>query len=235
MRALVSGASSGIGLAVARRLHDDGAEVLAIARRADAIEAGAGPERLASGRFRAESVDVTDPAAVRAAATAEPLDVLVAAAGTNVKRRRLDQLGPEEIDTLLATNVAGVIHVVTAHVEALRAARGLVIVIGSVSGSWPDVSGSAYQASKAAVKAFCRGAGFEEHANGVRFTIVEPGLVDTPILENRPEPPDAATRAQALTADDVADAVAYLAHLPARVHIPELTILPAALQALGRT
>jgi NADP-dependent 3-hydroxy acid dehydrogenase YdfG len=235
MRAVVSGASSGIGLAIARRLHDDGAEVLALARRADAIEAGAGPDRLASGRFRAASVDVTDPAAVRAAASDAPLDVLVAAAGTNVRRRALDELGPEEIDALLATNVAGVIHLVTAHVAALRAARGLVVVIGSVSGSWPDASGPAYQASKAAVAAFCRGAGRDEHGNGVRFSIVEPGLVDTPILENRPQPPDAETRAQALTADDVADLVAYLAHLPARVHVPELTVLPAALQALGRT
>jgi NADP-dependent 3-hydroxy acid dehydrogenase YdfG len=235
MRAVVSGASSGIGLAVACRLHDDGAEVLALARRADAIEAGAGAERLASGRFRAASVDVTDPAAVAAAASPEPLDVLVAAAGTNVKRRRLDQLGPEDVDAMLQTNTAGVIHLVTAHLPALRAARGLVVVVGSVSGSWPDVSGPAYQASKGAVRAFCRGAGLEEHEHGVRFTILEPGVVDTPLLERRPQPPDAETRARMLTPDDLADVIAYLAHLPSRVHVPELTVLPSELQALGRT
>jgi NADP-dependent 3-hydroxy acid dehydrogenase YdfG len=235
MRAVVSGASSGIGLAVACRLHDDGAEVLALARRAAAIEAGAGPDRLASGRFRAASVDVTDPAAVRAAASDAPLDVLVAAAGTNVKRRRLDQLSAEDVDAMLQTNTAGVIHLVSAYLPALRAARGLVVVVGSVSGSWPDVSGPAYQASKGAVRAFCRGAGFEEHEHGVRFTILEPGVVDTPLLDRRPAPPDAETRARMLTPDDLAEVIAFLAHLPARVHIPELTVLPSTLQVLGRT
>jgi NADP-dependent 3-hydroxy acid dehydrogenase YdfG len=97
------------------------------------------------------------------------------------------------------------------------------------------VSGPAYQAAKAGVAAFCRGAGFEEHAHGVRFTILEPGLVDTPLLDRRPRPPDAETRARALKPDDLADVVAYLARLPARVHVPELTVLPSDLQVLGNT
>ena len=235
MRAVVSGASSGVGLAVARRLHDDGAHVTALARRREALEAGAGPERLAAGRYAVRAVDVGDPAAVAAAAEAAPLDLLVAAAGVNVTRRRLDQVGPEEVDALLRTNVAGVVHLVTAHLPALRAARGLVVVVGSVSGAWPDASGPVYQASKAAVLAFARGAGLEEHAHGVRFTVLAPGVIDTPLLDRRPQPPDPETRAQALRPEDVADVVAFLARLPARVHVPELTILPSPLQALGRT
>src|SRR5205085_2015247 len=99
----------------------------------------------------------------------------------------------------------------------------------------PDVSGPAYQASKGAVRAFCRGAGLEEHEHGVRFTILEPGVVDTPLLDRRPEPPDADTRARMLTPDDLAGVIAYLAHLPERVHIPDLTVRPGGLQVLGRT
>jgi NADP-dependent 3-hydroxy acid dehydrogenase YdfG len=116
----------------------------------------------------------------------------------------------------------------------LRAARGDVVLIGSVSGAWPDRSGATYQASKAAVHAFARGAAFDEQ-HGVRFTSIMPGLVDTAILENRPEPPTAEARAQMLHAEDVAAACLFVVSLPPRAHVPELTILPTDLQALGRT
>ncbi len=227
MRALVSGASSGIGLACARRLAADGFAVTGVARRV--------PD--ADGLAAAASLDVTDAAAVHAFAAGDgaPLDLLVAAAGTNVPERRLDALTPAGVDALLGVNLAGVVHLVTAYLPALRAARGLVVVVGSVSGAWPDASGPAYQAAKAGVAAFARGAGAEEHEHGVRFSVVAPGMVDTPLLDRRPTPPDAAARAAALTADDVAGIVAFLAALPARVHVPELTVLPSALQALGRT
>ena len=223
--AVVTGASSGIGLATVERLGALGARTIALARRA----APAGEARRA---------DVTDPAAVRAALEdLEEIDVLVAAAGTNVTRRRLDELTPEAVRELLDVNLAGVVHVVTAALDALRRARGLVIVVGSVSGAWPDRSGPAYQAAKAGVLAFARGAGLEEHerGTGVRFSVVEPGMVDTPLIDRRPEPPPPEQRAQMLRPEDVAETCAFLACLPARAHVPELTLLPAALQAVGRT
>ena len=80
---MVSGASSGIGLATARRLLDLGASVTALARRPEAMEKGMGPERQASGRLRIQPLDVTDAEATREAlAGMDRLDVLVAAAGT---------------------------------------------------------------------------------------------------------------------------------------------------------
>ena len=231
--ALVAGASSGIGLATALAFADAGAHVHAAARRPELIE------RAAAGRdVVAHHLDVTDRETVAALAerlAAEgPLHVLVAAAGTNLKARRLEQLTPESFDDLIALNLTGVFNVVEAFLEPLRAARGDVVLIGSVSGSWPDRSGATYQASKAALLAFARGAAFDEQ-HGVRYTTIMPGLVDTAILDNRPEPPSAEMRAQMLHPDDVAAACLFAVSLPPRAHVPELTILPTDLQALGRT
>ena len=230
--ALVTGASSGIGLATALAFADAGARVHAAARRPELIEEAAGGRDIVAHRL-----DVTDRAAVDALAgdlADGPLHALVAAAGTNLKGRRLDQLTPAAFDDLIALNLTGAFNVITALLEPLRAARGDVVLIGSVSGAWPDRSGAAYQASKAAVHAFARGAAFDER-DGVRFTSIMPGLVDTAILENRPEPPGAEQRALMLHPEDVAAACVFVVSLPHRAHVPELTILPTDLQALGRT
>lgn len=227
--AVVAGASSGIGLATAVRLAEAGAEVHAMARRREAIED-------AAPGVRAHRLDVSDAAAVGEVIGAiDRIDVLVYAAGINIPDRTFEELTPDSWDALIATNLSGAFYVLRAALDALRATRGLAILIGSVSGSWPDVSGSSYQASKAGMLALSRAAGFEEHERGVRVSAVLPGIVDTPILDNRPSPPDAALRAAALRPDDVAAACLFLATLPPRAHVPELTILPTALQAIGNT
>jgi NADP-dependent 3-hydroxy acid dehydrogenase YdfG len=231
--ALVAGASSGIGLATALALADAGAHVHAAARRVELIEEAAGGRDVVAHR-----VDVRDRAAVERLVgdvTAEgALHALVAAAGTNIPRRRLADLEPEAFDALVAVNLTGAFNLVRACLEPLRATRGDVVLIGSVSGSWPDRSGPAYQATKAALLGFARGAAFDEQ-DGVRFTTIMPGVVDTAILDQRPEPPTAAQRAQMLHPEDVAAACLFAISLPPRAHVPELTILPTALQALGRT
>jgi NADP-dependent 3-hydroxy acid dehydrogenase YdfG len=223
----VTGASSGIGEATAERLRDLGADVTALARRRARLDG-----------VPAVALDVTDAAAARAAfAGFARLDVLVAAAGTNIPARRLDELDADGWDTVVRTNLDGVFNVVAAALPALRAADGLVIVIGSVSGAWPDRSGPAYQAAKAGALAFARAAGLEEHerGSGVRFSVVAPGMVATPLLERRPAPPPPDERAAMLRPADVAEACAFLAALPETVHVPDLTILPHRLQAIGRT
>jgi NAD(P)-dependent dehydrogenase (short-subunit alcohol dehydrogenase family) len=229
--ALVAGASSGIGLATALAFANAGARVHAVARRRHAIEAAAGDRDIA-----AHALDISDRAAVDELAgnLDGPLDALVVAAGINFPERRLEQLTPDAWDRMIATNLTGAFNLVHAFFERLRAARGDVVLIGSVSGSWPDVSGPAYQAAKAGLQAFARGAGFEEHANGLRFTTINPGVVDTPILENRPVVPGPELRARMLAPEDVAAACLFVVGLPARAHVPELTILPTELQALGK-
>jgi len=227
--AVVVGASSGIGEATARMLAEAGADVHAAARREPSLGDG----------IVGHSLDITDRAAVDAFARelsgAGPVHIVVVAAGTNLPDRSLDRLTPEGFDTLLAVNLTGAFNVVHAVLPALRETRGDVVLIGSISGSWPDVSGSGYQAAKAGLLAFARGAAFEEHTRGVRFTTVLPGVVDTPILDSRPEPPSAELRAHMLAPEDVAAACLFAVTLPPRASVPEITILPTALQAVGKT
>ena len=227
--ALVAGASTGIGLATALAFADAGAQVHAAARRPELIEEAAGD------RVTAHALDVGDRDAVaRLAEAIGPLHALVVAAGVNIKRRRFEETSPEDWDRVLQTNLTGAFNVTHAFLPALRETRGDVVLIGSVSGSWTDRSGAAYQASKAGLHALAHGAAFDEDG-GVRFTVVAPGVVDTPILENRPQVPDAEMRAQMLMPEDVAAACLFAVSLPPRAYVPELTILPTALQALGRT
>jgi len=231
-RALVTGASSGIGLATALALAAAGAEVHGAARRVDVME------RAAEGRFAAHRADVTSAAEMAAlvaeVSAAGPLDVAVFNAGTNIPERRLGQLTPESWDLLLATNLSSAFYGLRAALPALRRPGGLAVFVSSVSAAWPDASGPAYQAAKAGVLAMVRAAALEELDRGVRFSTIMPGAVDTPIMDLRPEPPDAERRRRMLRPGDVAAICVFLAGLPDHVHVPELTVLPAGLQALGR-
>ncbi|RKQ92098.1 NADP-dependent 3-hydroxy acid dehydrogenase YdfG [Solirubrobacter pauli] len=219
---VVIGASSGIGLATARAFLDQGDVVHAAARRPIDLDGAA-----------THSLDFTDRDAVDAfAAQFEHVDALVVAAGTNIKDRRLHELTYERWDHVIDANLTGPFNAL--HAFLPRLGGGTVVIIGSVSGSWTDRSGPAYQASKAAVLALTRGAGFELDG-AVRCTAILPGVVDTEILDNRPEPPDAETRARMLRPEDVAAACVFAVNLPPRAFVPELTILPTALQSIGKT
>jgi NAD(P)-dependent dehydrogenase (short-subunit alcohol dehydrogenase family) len=216
--AVVTGGGSGIGAAIVARLAAEGVTCHALARRGPVV------------------VDVTDNKAVRAFFDSlDRVDILVCAAGDNVKGRRLEEMTPDVWDKLIAVNLSAAFYCIEAALPKLRAARGDVVLIGSVSGAWPDGSGPAYQAAKAGLSALGRAAGYEEHANGVRFSVINPGLVDTPILQKRPVPPPADLATAMLRPEDVAEACHLLVALPRRAHIPELAILPARLQALGKT
>lgn len=236
--AVVTGASSGIGLATARLVAGAGAKVHGVARRADvmSVEIGVAP---ASERFVSHGLDITEAVGVdrlvREIGEREGIDVLICAAGTNIPRRRMEELSSEGWDELLAVNLSGAFYCLRAALPYLRRSRGCAILIGSVSGSWPDASGAAYQASKAGLQALARAAGLEEHANGVRCSTVMPGMVETAILDKRPIPPPKDVREQMLRPEDVAAVCLFLATLRPGAWVPEVTVLPTALQALGDT
>ncbi len=221
---VVIGASSGIGLETARAFLEQGDTVHAAARREIDLDG-----------VTAHRLDFTDRDAVDAFAAAfERVDALIVAAGTNIPQRRLHELTPEGWDHVIGANLTGPFNALHAFLGALRAAHGTVVFIGSVSGSWTDRSGPAYQASKAALLALTRGVGFEVEGE-IRSTVILPGVVDTEILDNRPEPPSAEQRAQMLMPEDVAAACVFAVNLPPRAFVPELTILPTSLQSIGKT
>ena len=225
--AVVVGASSGIGLAVARALAAEGARVHALARRPDLIER--------TERIMPRRLDATDERAVAAFfAELDDVDVVVYAAGTNVKNRALAELDAGSWRTMVETNLSGAVHVMRAALPALRRRRGLAVLIASVSGRWPDGSGPGYQATKAGVRALAHGLAFEEHQSGVRVCAILPGAVDTPLIDERPVAPAAGVRERMLRPEDVAAACVFVVTLPLRAYVPELVILPTELQAIGR-
>lgn len=235
MRVVVVGGSSGIGLAAVEQFAADGAAVYALSRRG---EAGRDPGDR-PGSVTALTVDATDADGVSgclAGVVAEgDVDTLVYCAGLNIPERRLSELTPQAWRTMVAANLDGAYYAVAACLESLRRTRGTVILVSSASALWTNQSGAAYQASKAGLMALARAGNFEEHAAGVRFTTIFPGVVDTPHLDRRPDPPDAGTRSQMLAPGDVASACRYVASLPPRACIPELVLLPTALQTPGNT
>jgi NADP-dependent 3-hydroxy acid dehydrogenase YdfG len=112
----------------------------------------------------------------------------------------------------------------------MREARdGHLIYVASISGHTPDISGAAYQASKRGMIGLCHAIRVEEKENGIRTTVVCPGLVDTEILEKRPVKPSAEMLAQALLAEHVAEAIVSCAKLPPRAVVTEMSIVPTAI------
>lgn len=181
------------------------------------------------------AADATDAAKMDALAQATretlgPVQIMVYATGTNTKDRTLPRLRPEVWDELIGTNLNGAYYATRAVLPAMREARfGHLIYISSISGHTPDVSGAAYQASKRGLIGLAHAIRVEEKENGIRTTVVNPGLVDTEILEKRPVKPPPELLAQALLPEHVAEVVMDCALLPARALIAEVTVVPTAI------
>jgi NAD(P)-dependent dehydrogenase (short-subunit alcohol dehydrogenase family) len=236
---LITGTASGIGLATAAALVDAGARVHAADFRAPIATERLGQQRLETGRLTVHQLDVTDPAAVEATVDRigeqTPIEALVCCAGTNIPDRHMSELTDAGWRCLIETNLTGVFSCLRAAMPQLRKTRGQVVVVSSISALWPDASGPAYQASKAGVNALVRAVALEEQGKGIRFTSVLPAMVATEILDKRPEPPPPEVREQCLQAEDVAETILFALSLPERACLAELSLLPNALQVLGKS
>ncbi len=230
--ALVTGASGGVGRATAIALAREGVEVYAAARPETALRELAS-EASSIHAVPCDATERTDVDRVVAALRErhDRLDLLVCAAGMNIPRLQLAELSLADWRRVMETNVTATFNAVQACLPLLRAASGLVIIVGSVSAAWPDASGGAYQASKQAILGLAHALALEE--SQVRVSVILPGITATPLLEARLEPPPAEVRAGALQAHDVAEVCLFLARLHPRVCIPELVVLPSALQQIG--
>lgn len=213
----------------------EGAKVMASARRKDRLEQWKREMAAEGHAVETFAADASDAAQMDrlAQATREkfgPIRILVYATGTNTPDRNLRRLRPDVWNELISTNLNGAYYATQAVLPAMREARfGHIIYIASISGHTPDVSGAAYQASKRGLIGLSHAVRLEEKENGIRTTVINPGLVDTEILEKRPVKPSAEMLAQALLPEHVAEAVMICAKLPPHAVIPELTIVGAAL------
>jgi NAD(P)-dependent dehydrogenase (short-subunit alcohol dehydrogenase family) len=237
--ALVTGAGSGIGRAAAIRLARDGAAVALVGRTAAKLQ----DTRQAIGNTDVEfyPADVADPAAVDAVVSAAlsrflRLDVVVNAAGINVRRRSLADTSVDDYEKVLDTNLRGAFLLSRAVLPLMRAQGGGTIVhVSSDSGlRGNDFAGIAYTASKFGVRGLVEAINAEERRHGVRATAIFPGEVNTPILDQRPVPVPPEARARMLQPEDVADCIALAATLPPRAIVEHLVVRPVAQEWVSR-
>ncbi len=219
--ALVTGASRGIGRAIARRLaatHD----VVAVARSAGELATLAG--EFPEARVEAVTADVGDPgvgAVLADALGGRPVDVLVHNAGVGVLRPLLD-LAPEEWRRMVDVNVDALFYVTRAVLPGMVArGRGHVVLIGSVAGRSAFVGGAAYAATKAFGMSFAESLSLEVRDRGVKVSVVSPGSVKTG-FSGREQPADGPD--WQLVPEDVAEAVAYAVATPPGVLVHRVEV-----------
>lgn len=228
----ITGGGSGIGLAGAMALVKAGAHVVISGRNAS-TNASALASLQALGSAQALQLDVADKHAVKATAQQildqhGRIDILVTSAGTNATQRNFDVVTPEAWDDVVAINLSGLFYCVHAVLPAMRQQHGgLIINVSSWAGLYASkLTGPAYNATKRAVLALTESINMEECTNGIRATALLPGEVATPILDKRPVPPSAEQRERMVQAQDMGEAIVFVAQMPSRTCINELIISP---------
>jgi clavulanate-9-aldehyde reductase len=234
--ALVTGASSGIGRAVAVALAREGAAVAVAARRADRLDALRAELVSLGARVLVLELDVSDEAACRDAvartvAELGALDILVNNAGVMLLGS-VEGADTEDWRRMMDTNVLGLMYLTHASLPHLLQRRGVLVQMSSTAGRTARAGVAAYNASKWAVNAFSEGLRQEVTARGVRVVVVEPGIVQTELRDHITQPA-ARERIQASAAairqlqpEDIAAAVVYAATQPEHVAVNEILIRP---------
>ena len=229
-----------MGWATAKAFAREGAKVVATARRQGLLA------RLADeiAAEHAEAVPVSADISLRdqidnvvavAVQRFGRVDILANIAGINTPNHELAMVTHADWDQTIAINLTGAFNCTQAVLPAMRRQRdGLIIHVSSVSGKWGDVSGAAYQASKHGLAGLAYATMFEERLNGIRVTLLFPGLCDTPILSTRPVPDGPERLAAMMKPEDIAEACVFVAGLPARTYVAEIVMMPGLLQCVGQ-
>jgi short-subunit dehydrogenase len=218
--ALVTGASRGIGRAIALRLAREGYEVIAAARGQRELDSLRAEIENAGGRCRSVRMDVADPREVATALNGIDVDVLINNAGIGVLKP-FSELSPEEWHRMVDVNVNSLYHVTRAVLPGMMTrGRGHVCTIGSIAGRNAFIGGSCYAATKAFVTAWSESLMLEVRERGVKVSVVMPGAVATEFNDNAVGAKDA----WKLSSEDVADAVSHLLATPASVLVHRLEI-----------
>jgi len=232
-KAVVTGAGSGVGRAVALGLAEKGWSIAVLGRRAEALEE---TRRLAGGNTShivIHRCDVGDAAAVAAVSQRileefSEVEVLVNAAGTNTPQRALSVLTLDDYHAMIAANMNGAFYCVQAFLPQMRARRRgtIVNIVSEAAKQASPKAGPAYVMSKFGMAGLTQSINAEERAAGIRACSIFPGDVDTPLLDKRPQPPDAGARATMLKSEDVAECVLFCINLPPHVVVEEMLVRP---------
>lgn len=231
--AVVTGAGSGVGRAVALALVRDGWRVALVGRRPEPL---AETVKLAAAdrtRMLVWPCDVGDAQAVEqmgqgVLSSLGEIELLVNAAGTNFPRRALEVLSLADYQTMMSTNLHGAYFCAQTFLPQMRArASGTIVNVVSDAGKQASPkAGPAYVMSKFGLTGLTQSINAEERGRGIRACAIFPGDIDTPLLERRPAPPDAAARSRMLRGEDVAECVMFCVRMGAHVIVEELVVRP---------
>ncbi len=242
MKLLVTGATAGFGAAIVKRFAAGGHKIVATGRRSDRLEALVrefGPDRL-----HALTLDVRDRHAVEAAIGGLPLefdgiDLLVNNAGLALGLDPAQSADLDAWEAMVDTNIKGLMYVTRAVLPGMVARNhGLIVNLGSIAATYPYPGGNVYGATKAFVRQFSLNLRADLLGTRVRVTDVEPGLVggtEFSTVRFRGDGAKAAklyAGADALTPEDIAETVHWIATLPPRVNINTIELMPVT-QAFG--
>lgn len=235
--AIVTGGGTGIGRATALMLAAEGATVVVAGRRAAPLDAVVAEVAHAGGRAEARVADLekADQAVALGRFAVERfgrVDILVNNAGHSSKRRNVQWVDLAEWESVMAVNLTGVFALTQAVLPGMVArGEGTVITVSSLAALRPGLIGGApYGAAKAAVRNLMGHIHNVLRNQGIRATTIMPAEVDTPILDNRPRPPDTAARATMMQAEDVARAIMLCVTLPPRTVVEEIVMSPTILR-----
>ena len=228
--ALVTGASSGIGAATVRALAAAGFETVSAARRVERCEALA-----AEVGGRAVELDVTDPDSVeRLAADLPQVDAIVHSAGGALGLHSVADADEELWREMFESNVMGVVRITKALLPALRQGTDpIIVIIGSVAGVEVYEGGGGYTAAKHGAHAIARTLRLELHRDGIRVTVVAPGMVETEFSLVRFDGDSERAAGvyeglEPLTAEDIAEVIAFCVSRPGHVDIDHVSVMPTA-------
>ncbi|MEO7297634.1 MAG: SDR family oxidoreductase [Verrucomicrobiota bacterium] len=231
--ALITGAGSGVGRAIALQLAQQDWRIALIGRRAELLHETAKLSGLAAENFIIVPCDIGNSSAVaemgeNVLAQFGEVELLVNAAGTNAPRRLLNVLSLEDYHAMINTNLNGAYYCVQAFLPQMRARKsGTIINIVSDAGKQASPkAGPAYVMSKFGLAGLTQSINAEERDHGIRACAIFPGDIDTPLLERRPAPPDAEARSRMLKPDDVAHAALFCINLGPHAIVEEMIIRP---------
>jgi len=227
--AVITGAGSGVGAATALALAKQGWRIALVGRRSEALEAVAAQ----TGGALVCPCDIADADAVaamgaRVLAEFGGVEVLVNAAGTNAPQRALEVLSLADYRAMIDTNLNGAYYCVQAFLPQMRA-RGSGTIVNIVSDAGKAASpkaGPGYVMSKFGMAGLNQAINAEERGRGIRACAIFPGDINTPLLDKRPAPPDAAAREKMMQPEDIAECVLLTINIPARVIIEEMIVRP---------